>query len=136
MNRSSNTRGCCSRTSAANFVAANMFERIPLDPETVYSLVILMPGRLLEVDAEAASRLRAWLHGHFQHLLIYAYGEWLTRYQGLEGLAERAGLDARIRPSEQVDRTRAHFGVRTRSAASAATWRKRWATMLETRILS
>ena len=75
-----------------NFVAANMFERIPLDPETVYSLVILMPGRLLEVDAEAASRLRAWLHGHFQHLLIYAYGDWLTRYQGLEGLAERAGL--------------------------------------------
>src|SRR5262249_36321352 len=29
----------------ANFVAGNMFERIPLDADTVYSLVILMPGR-------------------------------------------------------------------------------------------
>ena len=76
----------------ANFIAANMFERIPVDPDTVYSLVILMPGRLLEVDPEPASRLREWLRGHFQHLLIYAYGEWLTRYQGLEGLAERAGM--------------------------------------------
>ena len=37
---------------AANFVAGNMFESIPLDAETVYSLIILMPGRLLEVDAD------------------------------------------------------------------------------------
>ena len=33
-----------------NFVAGNMFEGIPLDADTVYSLVLLMPGRLLEVD--------------------------------------------------------------------------------------
>jgi SAM-dependent methyltransferase len=76
----------------ANFIAANMFERVPLDPDTVYSLVILMPGRLIEVDEEHASRLREWLRGHFQHLLVYGYGEWLTRHQGLEGLAERAGM--------------------------------------------
>jgi SAM-dependent methyltransferase len=76
----------------ANFVAGNMFERIPLDADTVYSLVILMPGRLLEVEEEAARRLREWLRGHFQRLLVYAYGEWLTRHDGLSGLAERAGL--------------------------------------------
>ena len=51
-----------------------------------------MPGRLLEVDEASARRLREWLHGHFQRLLVYGYGEWLTRHDGLSGLAERAGL--------------------------------------------
>jgi hypothetical protein len=69
-----------------------MFEGIPLDADTIYSLVMLMPGRLLEVDEESARRLREWLRGHFRTLLVYAYGEWLTRYDGLAGLAERAGL--------------------------------------------
>ena len=76
----------------ANFVAGNMFEGIPIDADTVYSLVMLMPGRLLEVDEISARRLREWLHGHFQRLLVYGYGEWLTRHNGLAGLAARAGL--------------------------------------------
>jgi hypothetical protein len=77
---------------AENFVAGNMFDGIPLDADTVYSLVLLMPGRLLEVDEVSARRLRDWLRGHFEHLLVYAYGEWLTRHNGLDGLAARAGL--------------------------------------------
>ena len=77
---------------SANFVAGNMFERIPIDADTVYSLIILMPGRLLEVEEASARRLREWLRGHFQRLLVYGYGEWLTRYGGLPGLAGRAGL--------------------------------------------
>ena len=89
MNRSSNTPGCCSRRSAPTSSPATCSNAFPLDGDTVYSLVILMPGRLLEVDAESASRLREWLRGHFEHLLVYAYGEWLTRYRGLEGLAAR-----------------------------------------------
>ena len=76
----------------ANFVEGSMFERVPLDDETVYSLIVLMPGRLLEVDEDAARRLREWLRGHFRALLVYAYGEWLTRHQGLEGLAALAGF--------------------------------------------
>jgi 2-polyprenyl-3-methyl-5-hydroxy-6-metoxy-1,4-benzoquinol methylase len=76
----------------ANFVAGNMFEGIPIDADTVYSMILLMPGRLLEVDEASAGRLREWLRGHFQRLLVYGYGEWLTRYDGLSGLAERAGL--------------------------------------------
>ena len=75
-----------------NFVAGNMFERVPIDGDTIYSLVILMPGRLLEVDENSARRLREWLRGHFEHLLVYAYGEWLTRHDGLNGLAARAGM--------------------------------------------
>jgi SAM-dependent methyltransferase len=77
---------------AANFVAGSMFDGIPLDGDTVYSLVLLMPGRLLEVDDASARQLRSWLRGHFQHLLVYAYGEWLTRHEGLGGLAAKAGL--------------------------------------------
>jgi hypothetical protein len=77
---------------AANFVAGSMFDSIPLDGDTVYSLVLLMPGRLLEVDAASAAQLRSWLQGHFQHLLVYAYGEWLTKHGGLAGLAAKAGL--------------------------------------------
>ena len=77
---------------SANFVAGSMFERIPIDADTVYSLIILMPGRLLEVDEASARQLREWLRGHFERLLVYGYGEWLTRYDGLSTLAERAGL--------------------------------------------
>ena len=76
-----------------NFVAGNMFERIPLDADTVYSLAILMPGRLVEVDENSGRRLLEWLRGHFQQLLVYGYGDWLTRYEGLAGLAAKAGLD-------------------------------------------
>jgi hypothetical protein len=76
----------------ANFIAANMFDAVPIDGDTVYSLILLMPGRLLEVDDHSSAQLRAWLQGHFEHLLVYAYGDWLTRYDGLAGLAGRAGL--------------------------------------------
>jgi len=76
----------------ANFIAGSMFEGIPLDADTIYSLILLMPGRLLEVDEAAAKHLKDRLRGHFKHLVVYAYGEWLTSHSGLAGLAERAGL--------------------------------------------
>lgn len=77
---------------AANFIVSDMFEALPLDADTRYSMVILMPGRLLEVDEGRAARLRQWLRGHFDQLLVYGYGEWLTRYGSLEGLAAQAKL--------------------------------------------
>lgn len=78
---------------AENFLAGSMFEGVPLDADTVYSLIILMPGRLLETDAGQAGRLRGWLRGHFEHLLVYGYGEWLTDHGGLSGLARKAGFE-------------------------------------------
>ncbi len=78
---------------AANFVLGSMFDAMPIDADTRFSLILLMPGRLLEVDEAAAARLREWLRGHFDRLLVYAYGEWLTRHDGLAGLAARAGLE-------------------------------------------
>ena len=77
---------------SSHFMQGNMFQGVPLDADTLYSLILLMPGRLLEVDDTSAARLRSWLQGHFEHLLVYAYGEWLTRHGGLAGLAEKAGL--------------------------------------------
>jgi hypothetical protein len=107
----------------ANFIAGSMFEGIPLDADTVYSLVLLMPGRLLEVDDAAGRRLRDWLRGHFKDLVVYAYGDWLTRYDGLAGLTERAGLVltsahpsgaagmARLADSEQLEDSKARISV-------------------------
>ena len=77
---------------AENFIAGSMFEGIPLDADTVYSVILLMPGRLLEVDDAEGRRLKDWLRGHFKELVVYGYGEWLTRYNGLAALAQRAGL--------------------------------------------
>ena len=51
------------------------------------SHVLLMPGRLLEHDSH---RLRSWLVGRV--LVVYAYGDWLSRHGGLSGLCEAAGL--------------------------------------------
>ncbi|MEN8188232.1 MAG: methionine biosynthesis protein MetW [Thermodesulfobacteriota bacterium] len=76
-----------------NFLAGSMFDGIPMDMDTVYSIIIFMPGRLLEVTATKAARLKNWLSGHFEYLLIYGYGEWLTGHDGLAGLAEKTGLE-------------------------------------------
>ena len=57
-----------------------------------YALAILMPGRLLEVDAAKAAILKALLQESCDQLLVYAYGDWLTKYGGLPGLARKAGL--------------------------------------------
>jgi hypothetical protein len=78
---------------AANFMEGNMFEsRLPWADGRRYALAILMPGRLLEVDSGQAAWLRAKLRAHADHLLIYAYGDWLARHDNLANLARLAGL--------------------------------------------
>jgi hypothetical protein len=78
---------------AENFAAGNLF-----DTESVwtdgrrYALALLMPGRLLEVAPTQAARLRARLAQQCDRVLIYAYGDWLTRHGSLKGLAAAAGL--------------------------------------------
>ncbi|MCA9961587.1 MAG: class I SAM-dependent methyltransferase [Anaerolineales bacterium] len=79
---------------AANFACADLFD--PDAPiwaaQRRYQLALLMPGRLLEVDAARAAFLKQWLQQHCANILLYAYGDWLTRYQNLDGLAAQAGL--------------------------------------------
>lgn len=55
-----------------------------------YDVVLLMPGRLIEMEPERAERVRSDIVG--RRLVLYAYDEWLTRHGSLEGLAEAAGL--------------------------------------------
>jgi SAM-dependent methyltransferase len=64
----------------------------PVDGDRL-ALVVLMPGRWLEVrhrgiPPSTLERLRAVASG----LLVYAYGDWLTRYGSLEALTAAAGL--------------------------------------------
>lgn len=78
---------------AENFVCGNVYNTASIWPEDrQYTLVLLMPGRLLEVAPDWADRLRSLIHRHCRRVLIYAYGEWLTNYGTLDGLAAKAGL--------------------------------------------
>ena len=78
---------------ADNFVVGNLFDMKLAWPEgRRYALALLMPGRLLEVDPAQAAGLRVRLKDQCDRILIYAYGDWLTRYRNLKGLAAEAGL--------------------------------------------
>lgn len=58
----------------------------------VYDLVLLMPGRLLEMSTAVADDVRQALRASTSRLVVYAYGDWLTRHGSLQGLTEAAGL--------------------------------------------
>ncbi|MBN1993733.1 MAG: methyltransferase domain-containing protein [Anaerolineae bacterium] len=78
---------------AENFSQGDIFaSEWPWPDGRRYALAILMPGRLLETGSGRAARLKARLAQHCDHLLVYAYGDWLTRYGDLPGLAGQAGL--------------------------------------------
>ena len=78
---------------ADNFVAGNLFDLELVWPEgRRYALALLMPGRLIEVDPAQAAALRARLRNQCDRILIYAYGDWITRHGNLKGLAAAAGL--------------------------------------------
>lgn len=76
-----------------NFVAGSLYDvSLLAEWEQDFDLVILMPGRLLEVPAAEGDPLREWLRRRARHILVYAYGDWLTFFDDLGGLTERAGL--------------------------------------------
>lgn len=54
-------------------------------------VVLLMPGRLLEMEHVEAEAVRAWLRDRVR-LVVYAYGDVLDRHGGLAALAQAAGL--------------------------------------------
>ena len=79
-------------TFADNFSTGDLFTCDIIWSERQYTLAILMPGRLLEATPEQADQLRERLQMQCDHILIYAYGDWLTRYGNLKNLAQAAGL--------------------------------------------
>jgi SAM-dependent methyltransferase len=88
---------------SANIITGDMFENIDLlfDDDTHYTLALLMPGRLLEVDAASAGALRDRLARQTGSVLLYAYGSWLTRFGGLGGLAAECGIPVPESSSER-----------------------------------
>ena len=78
---------------AANIGCGDMFTAHEVWPESRhYALVFLMPGRLIEAGGVRDAYLRERLASQSEHLLVYAYGDWLARYGGLEPLAAAAGI--------------------------------------------
>jgi hypothetical protein len=54
------------------------------------SVVLLNPGRVLEMEPEQARRVRYWL-SHVPTIILYAYPDWTTT-ESLESLAAKAGF--------------------------------------------
>jgi hypothetical protein len=78
---------------ADNFTLGDLFESDQIwSEERRYALAIFMPGRLLETDPDRATKLKERLRDHCDHVLVYAYEDWLTRYENLAGLAQNAGI--------------------------------------------
>ncbi|TMM18441.1 MAG: class I SAM-dependent methyltransferase [Actinobacteria bacterium] len=77
----------------ANFVSGDLFDSDELWVEgRRYALALLMPGRLLESDEHRAEALRQRIFRSCDRVLVYAYGDWLTRAGDLASLAREAGL--------------------------------------------
>jgi len=78
---------------ADNFTLGNLFENeLIWSEDRQYTLAILMPGRLLQATPEQAAKLKKRIKDHCDYLLVYAYGDWLTRYDNLSGLVCKVGI--------------------------------------------
>ena len=76
-----------------NFLCGNMLEEERIwAAGRRYDLVILMPGRLVEAGPERVPWFRERVVALAENVLVYAYGDWLTRFNTLGGLAQAAGL--------------------------------------------
>lgn len=58
------------------------------------AVALLMPGRLIEAraDGRPTEQLISALATNVHHVVVYAYGDWLTRHGDLAGLAAAAGV--------------------------------------------
>ena len=76
-----------------NIILGDMFQfgRFGI-AENHFAMTLLMPGRLLEVDALLATRLRKFIDRQCDHLLVFAYGDWLTRFGDLKSLCSQVGI--------------------------------------------
>jgi hypothetical protein len=80
------------RSPSFDLHAGDIFDPAARWARSRVDVTLLMPGRLLEVDAPRANRLRAWLRDNGGRIVAYAYGDWLQRFGSLEALCTHAGL--------------------------------------------
>ena len=57
-----------------------------------FDLMILTPGRFLEVSAAEGEALRTRIAGRVSQVLLYAYSDWLERYGDVETMARLTGF--------------------------------------------
>ncbi len=77
---------------AENFVVQDIFDDRGWFAGRHFKMIILMPGRLIDIGHSKAEKFRRKLRKHSDYLLIYAYGDWLERYGSFDRLAQEAGL--------------------------------------------
>jgi SAM-dependent methyltransferase len=78
----------------ANFVASCAFDVARWwRAGWTFDVMLLCPGRFLEVAAPRSDALRRRIAERVDRLLLYAYSDWISTYGGLEAIARLAGLD-------------------------------------------
>jgi SAM-dependent methyltransferase len=88
---------------ADHFVTGDLFDDDRLWPVgRRYAVALLMPGRLLEADPTRVAALRHRLARHCERLVVYAYGDWLSRFGDLAGLATKANLTLLASPTRSA----------------------------------
>jgi SAM-dependent methyltransferase len=87
-----------------NFLIGNMFDCDAIwENDRHYAAILLMPGRLLDGPIDRLAAFKRKLAERCKHIIVYAYGDWLTRYGDLTGLVREAGLEPLdIKPGETV----------------------------------
>lgn len=82
------------RYPLVRFVVGRVEEIVTQCPETLgeHDVILLMPGRLIELGEEKARTIRRALKAIGRRLVVYAYGDWLRRFPGLEALTKAAGF--------------------------------------------
>jgi hypothetical protein len=78
---------------AKNFVVGDIHESEKAwGIDKGFSIVLIMPGRLLEIDMNARANLLQFLKNRCQTIIVYAYGDWLQKFDNVDRLAGNVGL--------------------------------------------
>ena len=80
---------------SSNFFTGNIFDANSILPkDTMFELVIIMPGRLLEFKNEEKRRqFLTWLKESSKNILVYVYGDWIEKYGSLKNILELTEFD-------------------------------------------
>lgn len=70
--------------------------------EDYYSLVLLMPGRLMETSNQKALEFRKQLHEKTDLVLINLTCDWTAKYKTIDNMMKLTGLDAEWEPAGPV----------------------------------
>lgn len=98
-------RRAADRLGDENAACGSLVDAWPL--EAPYGILIVMPGRLLELDAGARAQLVKRIVESGAQLVVYAYGDWLMKdAKGLVGLTAAAfGDQVKVGDVERADRS-------------------------------